>query len=128
MSYRGPQTGRARVQVDQAIIQHAGQGMVWRQFVSASSGATLAGFGPTRYYRESTITGIMGRAPMLFIVPEGQTPAGAMAQGRFLVTTREKLGREDELVWQGDVYRVESEPTPARLSNMWTVEVKRGDT
>lgn len=128
MPYRGPQTGRIPLQVEQNIIEHAGQALTWRQFVSAVSGSTLAGFGATRYYRESTITGVLGRAPIQFIVTEGQTPGGAVAQGRFLVTTREKLARDDELVWQGDTYRVESEAIPARMSNMWTVEVKRGDT
>lgn len=127
MPYRGPQTGRAVQQVDAHVIEHAGQPLLWRQFVSASSGVTVAGFSPARYFQEQTITGILGRAPVQFMVSEGQTPAGALAQGRFLVTTRERLGREDELVWRGETYRVESEAIPSRMSNMWTVEVKRGD-
>lgn len=128
MPYRGPQSARMTQQVEQTIIEYAGLPLLWRQFISASSGVSLAGFSPTRYFRESVITGVLGRAPIQFAVVEGQTPGGALAQGRFNVTTREKLGREDELIWDGDVYRVEGEAIPARMSNMWTVEVKRGDT
>lgn len=127
MPYRGPQSARMAQQMAQDVIEHAGQVMTWRAFISASGGVALAGFGATAYYRETTITGILGRAPVQFNIPDAQTPAGTLAQGRFLATTHERLGRQDELVWQGSTYRVESEAIPSRFSDMWTVEVKRGD-
>ncbi len=125
MSYRGPQPGRIRQQVDSDIFRHAGQTATWRQYVSASAGVSVAGFGGSAYYREQRITGVFGdnQTPRF---AEKQGAGGMIAAGEMMAVTREKLGKQDELTWRGVTYRVESDPTPSRLDGAWVTILKRG--
>lgn len=122
MPYRNPD--QARIQAQAAtIFQYAGQTALWRQYVSASAGVSVVGMGTTLYYREQPITALFAPLPAN---PEDQTPAGMIASDMFQVTTTQRVGRQDQLVWRGDVYRLESDPTPAPLPGMWVSQVKRG--
>lgn len=124
MAYRGVQAGRVAMNLVD-VLRQAGQTATWRQFVSASDGIAYAGLGDVRHYREQIITALFYQNYQR--QPERQTPAGMVAEGAFAVTTRERLGRNDELVWRGVTYRVESDPTPGALAGAWMTTVKRGD-
>lgn len=125
MSYRGPDKTRQRLQVAD-IFQHGGYTATWRQYVSASAGNQDAGLGDRYYYREQTITALMGlgnKRP----APERQTPIGMLTSDTVITTTREKLGRRDELVWRGNTYRIESDSVPSTIGPHWVTEIKRGE-
>lgn len=104
-------------------MHYAGQTATWRQFVSSSAGVSAAGFAATLIYREQTITALFAPLPHN---PETQTPAGMIASDTFQVTTQQAIGRQDELRWRGERYRVESDPAPATMPGFWVSTVKRG--
>lgn len=121
MSYRGPDA--TRLAREQGVhFDHAGQPVTWRQYVGTAAGVPVAGRGAVPRYRESTITALFS----VVVAPESPTPAGAFAQAQLTCATRERLGRSDELVWRGVVYRVESDPAPVPITRTWTCVVKRG--
>lgn len=126
MSYRGPKPKRIAGQAIANPLLHAGQTATWRQYVSASAGNPMLGMGDSACYRESTITGVFGSPPALLRLSQAQTPGGAVIQADFLVSTRERLGRRDELVWNGEVYRVEGDPVPSVLNGQFVSPLKRG--
>ena len=123
MAYRKPY--RKRIQQQQtAIFENAGHVVTWRKYVSASAGVPVAGLGSAPRYVERTITALF--YPME--QPEGQRAAGQVVTAEFKATTREALGRNDELVWQGAVYRVEGAATPASLPGTYVTVIKRGQS
>lgn len=122
MPYRGPDARRIQTQQNDAPFAFAGQVVTWRAYVSASAGVSVAGFGSVPSYAQRTITALFGPINQ----PEMQTPAGMVAAGMMACTTREKLGRNDELAWQGTGWRVDSDPAPARIAGTWYCTVKRG--
>lgn len=121
MTYRGPR--KQRIQQQQAaIFEHAGHVVTWRRYVSASAGVPAAGIGSAPRYVERQITALFYPLELA----EGQRAAGMIVTSEFKATTREPLGRQDELVWQGATYRVESEATPATMPGTFVSVIKRG--
>jgi hypothetical protein len=121
-----PDKRRMNIQADSTMHRYAGNTATWRAFVSATSGVPEAGIGSAVFYREQTITahfGVMLAAPRL---GESVSPVGQIAAGMFQMTTREKIGREDEIVWQGATYRIEAAPVPATMLGWWITTLKRG--
>jgi hypothetical protein len=119
-----PDKSRIQNQLSNYQYPSVGYTVTWRQWVSAVSGNDVAGFGPTDYYREQVITAFMGQ----FIPPnirQHQTLAGAIPAGAFFAITREAIGKDDLLMWQGSAYRVEGEPIHLALTQQYIVEVKR---
>jgi len=125
VSYRGPNPARMQTQVAD-ILRQVGQTAVWRQYASASDGVDAVGLGETRHYREQTITALFYQG-YTTNVRERQTPAGLLAAGEFAASTRERLARDDELIWRGVTYRVESDPMPGRVAGLWVAVLARGD-
>lgn len=123
MTYRGMQGGHLRHGVDD-ILRQVGHTAIWRQYISASDGIAYAGMGETQHYREQIVTALLYRSYTL--QPEGRRAVGAIAEGDFMVSTRERLGRQDELIWRGVTYRVESDPQPNNIG-LWTARLERGD-
>lgn len=122
MPYRSPNQPRILNQSN-TIFQYAGNTATWRQYISASAGVSVAGFGSTPFYAERTITALFAPLPH---APESQQPAGMIVSDEFQVTTKEKLQRQDELRWRGERYRVDSDPSPATLPGTYVFIVKRG--
>lgn len=122
MAYRNPNLARIQGQ-EAAIFQYAGQTATWRAYISASAGVSVAGFQPTPYYAERTITALFAPLPR---APEMQQAAGMIVSDEFQVTTQVKLQRQDELRWRGERYRVDSDPSPAALPGTYVCIVKRG--
>jgi len=133
MSYRGPNKARIQRQVVGDLMRHAGEPVVWREYISAGSdtgSAYYAGGGTTRYYREQAITGLLA-APQMgeSRFRETQMPAGQEVAGDAMITTMTALGIQDELVWRDVTYRIESDSTPERIGGrvMWRTVLRRGD-
>lgn len=122
MPYRNPNQPRILNQAA-TVFQYAGQTATWMQYASASTGVPVAGKGITPFYREQTITGLFNPLP---VSNEMQSPAGMIAATQFQATTRERIGRQDQVRWRGEVYRVESDPSPATLPGYWVATLKRG--
>jgi hypothetical protein len=104
-------------------MQYAGHSVTWNQFVSADGGDDVLGIGETLYYREMLVS-----AHMTFSANnETQAGVGQIATQTVYSTTEFKPTRRDEFVWDGVVYRVESDPQPARVGGQWTTRLTRGD-
>ncbi len=125
MPYRGPDLYRIQRQITENHFAHVGQVVTWRQYISASANAAVAGFDSTPYYREQTITAFFARGGRDGIT-EIQTPAGSTESGSYAVVTRQPLGLRDELIWKGENYRVESESVEAKIAGNYVSRVKRG--
>jgi len=124
MSYRGVQSERIQRQLAD-VVRQAGHAVTWRQWVSASNDFADLGMGATQHYREQTITALFYQSYQA--QGEYQTRGGMIAAGDFAVSTREQLGRQDELVWRGITYRIEGDPQPSHVAGMWMVALSRGE-
>lgn len=107
------------------IYTYAGVTATWKQWVSASVSVPEAGFGGEDFYRQQTITGQFGVMLNVPKVLEGAGAAGMIAAGTFQMVTREKIGRRDEIQYNGATYRVESDPVPAQMVGWWVTQIKR---
>lgn len=129
MSYRGPNNQRIANQQQANQFAHAGQTAIWRQYISASAGVSVAGFGSTPFYRQQLITALFkSTVGFTLTQPELQTPAGMTVDADFLVVTRQQMHRQDELMWRGTAWRIESDSQPSRLDGSYINVLKRGDT
>jgi len=128
MPYSGPNNARIRAQTRNANFLHAGHTATWRRWVSADVGVPALGIDASAYYTERLITALMGAAlqgdtPR---IGERQSVAGMIAEGSIEMVTREKMGRQDEVRWQDDIYRVEAESVFSPLTSTYVTVVKRG--
>lgn len=126
MGYRGPDSRRIDNQYLIDPLTHAGQTATWRAWVSASTGNPIMGIGGTDFYTERTITGVFGTPPAVMRLPETQTPGGMVSNANFTMTSREKIGRRDELLWNGELYRIEGDPVPSVINGSYISILKRG--
>ena len=132
MSYRGPNTQRITRQFE-TVQQYAGEPVIWKQYISSTSGNTtayLAGGGITRSYREQWITGLLA-SPQVGEARfrETQLAGGQVIAGDAVISTQQPLGAQDEIVWRGVSYRVEGANTPVHINGrLWyRVVLRRGD-
>lgn len=127
-TYRGPQRPRQfRQQLD--ILKYAGHTAIWRQYISATTGTQDAGLGDTLYYREQWVSALFGGGPLGSYGPavERQAALGMITSDGIQAVTRQKLGVRDELVWRGEVYRIESESVPSLMDGFYMTELARGE-
>ena len=123
MSYRGPQHNRITLQ-RREVMQHAGHTVTWKQYVSASTGSPLLGIGDTLYYRQQAIS-----AHMVYSAnTEQQVNGGQMVGQTLYAVTYQTLGIQDELVWNGDVYRIQSQSQPSKIAGQWNTRLEKGDS
>lgn len=122
--YSRPNQKRMGQQAER-IYQYAGVTATWRQYVSASAGIPEAGIGDGQYYRTQTITGQFGVMLSPPKIGEGNGAAGQIAAGLFQMVSRERIGRQDEIIYNSAYYRVESDPVPAPLAGWWVTQIKR---
>ncbi len=107
------------------IYQYAGVTAIWRQYISASAGVPEAGLGDSAFYRQQTITGQFGVMLSPPKVGEQVAAPGMIAAGMFQMVSRERIGRQDEIIYNSAYYRVESDPVPAPLAGWWVTQIKR---
>lgn len=128
MSYRGVQPQRQAAQTNE-IMKVAGFTGTWRQYISASAGVSVAGFGSAVSYREQTVTAILGSLMGNVVSPnvQRQTPMGQVSDGRLRILTQQRLSQLDEFVWRGVRYRVDADSQPSQLNGYWMSILVRGD-
>lgn len=126
MPYRNPFPTRIAMQMQSHVDTYAGQVVTWRQYVSASAGggAAWAGISNSAYYQENLITAHVTNVEL----NEEQRAAGQAIADMLQMVMPIQPGTKDELVWRGNVYRVEGEPVPASIDSRYIVTVKRGNT
>lgn len=124
MSYRFDRK-RIQQQYNANIVSAQGQTVTWRQYVSASASASHAGLGARQFYHEHQITAIVGRYG-LPDMRQRQVAGGQVVNADYQIVTQERLSRRDEVVYQGTVYRVDTEPTPVPFSDKWISRLARG--
>ena len=120
-----PDRNRINVQAEQ-IFQYAGNTATLRTYVSASAGVPEAGLGDAAYYAQRTITAQFGSNINPPRNMENVAAAGLIAAGMFQMVSRERVGRQDEIIWQGSTYRADSDPVPSVLPGWWVTILKRG--
>jgi len=122
--YRQP-TGRRNQQVAD-VMRYAGHTAVWHQFVSATTGNSVAGIGGVDYYQQNTVSAFFGQ---YFLPVESERPgaAGQIVVGRFNMVSQFRPGTADEITWDGVLYRVDSDSKPSKLAGMYLTEIQRGD-
>lgn len=124
--YSNPDRRPIQNQAADSLMRYAGQTATWSIYVSASAGIPAAYVDASACYRHQTITAIFGRG-MLGQFPEYQVAAGMQAAGMMIMTSPYKIGRQDEIKFNGAVYRVEADPMPARMVGHYSVQLKRGE-
>ena len=82
-----------------------------------------------QFYRKQLITAHFGDSnPTQRGTMERQRGAGMIMVGDVYCVTREQVGTRDFIEWNGDVYRVESEPVKSALDGQWISQLKRGQS
>lgn len=127
MSYRGVNPRLHNYQFHDNILRQAGHTALWRQWISASAGVAFAGFGSAEYYREQVITAIIGQG-VVATNTEEQRAAGMLAAGNLRITTQQRLASEDEIIWRGVRYSVETESQPSLIDGTWMATLVRRET
>lgn len=132
MPYRNPHRPLMNKQSDE-ILKYAGQTATWRQYISASAGVAVAGFGSAVSYREQTITAVFGggganMGGTVLTNLQTQRAAGQLAAGTVRVTTEERLSDRDEIIWNGIRYRVDTDSQFSPLNGYWMSMLVRGDS
>lgn len=118
----------ARTQSNDFYANHipgASQSVTWRRYVSGSTGIPEAGLYGSAYYTEKSISAYMGQY-FPANVRQQQFGGGMIPVGAFIAVTPHPLQKDDELVWNGNTFRVEGEPTRVALTQNYVVEIKRG--
>lgn len=128
MPYRNPIKPRQAAQTN-VIMQYAGFTATWRQYVSASAGVSVAGFEGGMYYREQTITALLGGNNASIVSPniQRQSPGGQLENGTLRIVTHERITGNDEIIWRGVRYRVDADSQPSQLNGYWMSMLTRGD-
>lgn len=128
MPYRGPQPQRQQFQT-QEIVKNAGFTGTWRQYISASAGVSVAGFGSAISYREQTITALLGGNMGNIVSPniQRQTPMGQLSDGTLRIMTQQRLSDKDEFIWGGVRYRIDANSQPSVLNGYYLSSLVRGD-
>jgi hypothetical protein len=125
--YRGPIFDRIRHQFEDGPLTFHGHTVTLKRFVSSSAVASLAGLAPTAYYSTQYITALVRPLPGMLTQVEHQTPAGQIAAGQYQLTTREQIGRDDYIIWQGDTFRVNGPSVQTFLHSGYVTVIQRGD-
>lgn len=122
MPYRGPNPTRMLNQ-SRDPFQHAGQTATLRSFVSAWTGNPALGLGGGSGYLSRTITALFREAALI----QAETPSigGLIASNAVQMTTRERVTRNDAIVWRGVVHRLESDPVREHIFGAWVAQIKR---
>jgi hypothetical protein len=120
--YRGFNPTRAFNQT-RDIFQGAGQTATLKTFVSAWTGNPALGLGGGSGYQSRTITALFREAAL--IQAENPTVGGLVASNMVQMTTKERVTRNDQIVWRGVVHRLDSDPVREGIWGAWVAQIKR---
>lgn len=124
MPYRGFNPTRAFNQT-RDIFANAGQTATLKTFVSAWTGNAGLGLGGGSGYQSRTITAMFREAALI----QAETPSigGLIASNTVQMTTRERVTRNDQIIWRGIVHRLESDPVREGVPGAWVAQIKRSE-
>lgn len=108
------------------FAQHIGETATWWKYVSASAGNPVYGIGDEPCYVQRIVTGLFEAVTFQEIgAAGGQLVAGDMNATLFDC----QPSKQDEIVWSGTTYRVESDVTPQSIvgRKSWRMLLRRGD-
>jgi len=130
MSYFKPSRPLYHAQTDN-ILQYAGQTATWHQYVSATTGVPAAGIGGQSYYVDSVITAVFGGGGVGGGVVGAnltrQLALGQLEAGQVRISTHQPLSKEDEVIWNGIRYRVDTDSQFSPLNGFYMSILTRGD-
>lgn len=95
----------------QQVFDVAGETVVWRKLVGFAEGKPEYGVGGEKQYSEKPIR-------LLFFLPNlphRSQEGGFSLTGETRVYCQEEISNEDELFWNGKVWRVASNPVPVSI-------------
>lgn len=129
MPYRNPNPARIAAQTN-TVMQYAGFTGTWRQYISASAGVSVAGFGSAVSYREQTITALLGSIMGNVVTPntQRQTTMGQVGDGVLRIHTQQQMSERDEFIWRGTRYRIDANSQPSQLDGYWLSTITKGDS
>jgi len=133
MTYHGPDSARMLHQFTD-LQGYVGQTVIWREWLTASASSTsayLAGAGKVDSWREQHITALIA-SPGQGVPPsfrEAMAPGGQIMAGDMVLSTRQRLGTQDQVVWGGVTYRIEGDSQESRARGIlwYRTYVRRGD-
>lgn len=96
------------------IVNIAGQPIVLRKYIGRQAGNPALGIQDQLTYRHINTVALL-RAPD---IREIQDRGGQWLQGRIHCQIQEQIDKQDEVIWQGFLYRVDSEPTPVSIGSV----------
>lgn len=133
MPYRNPDIFRNRQQTE-IIHRYAGQTAVWRQYISANpptGDGVAAGFGVVTNYREQVVTGVFGGGDagggVMSTNQQEARAAGTIAGGMVRMVSNVQMHDQDEVIWQGITYRVDTDSQPAIMAGSWQAILTRAE-
>lgn len=133
MPYRGVQQHRQHLQTTD-IMRQVGFTATWRQYISASAGVSVAGFGGASSYREQVVTAILGglAAPgkvggTVGVNMQRQAAGGQLTDGNLSIVTNVQMGDKDEFIWRNVRYRVDANSQPSIMNGFWMTVINRGN-
>lgn len=123
--YIDPSKRRMNAQTRDHHFQFAGQTANWLAYVSAVTGNRMMGYPDTLYYRESVITGMFYYG-LVRANAQQQYAGGTYPEGAVMMTTRERLSDNDEVIYNGARYRVDANSQPSEMNGYWMTLLRRG--
>lgn len=126
-SYIAPNKLRMNAQMRDNIMPFAGQTATWKQWISASSGVAVAGYGQVNHFRSQTITALFN-AGMVAANTENQVAGGQLPSGMLQMTSRERVGFRDEILYNGFRYRIDADAQPSVMNGYYMTMIRRSLT
>jgi hypothetical protein len=128
-TFSQPNTAKMAAQQRDNMLRFAGETATLWAYISASAGASVAGYGDTVHSAGRTITAHFDVARgFLPNVAQHMTPGGMIPAGEFLMQSEYKPGVNDIIEHRGVKYKVEGEAWHEPLTNSWVATVKRAGT
>ena len=118
-----PDYGRMQRQ-QRSITEFAGETAQWRAYVSASAGTPVAGVGNEPQFIVRTITALFAQPK----ADEQTVAGGEFLAGDMMASLPHQPHANDEILWRGNVYRVQGHPIPQRIlgNNVWRTHLRIG--
>jgi hypothetical protein len=124
--YSGPDHRRMSANMKN-IETEAGHLMTLKRFVSGATGVVAAGYGVELYYSYATITALIKSIPDKPEMMETFKPGGMVAAGQYRISTNVPVYREDEMIWNGISFFVNSDPIIDAYTNRYVFLIRRSE-
>lgn len=129
-SFSQPNTARMAALMHDNMMTFAGETATLWAYISAGGGIPVAGFGATAFSAGRTITAQFYVARRFMPnIAQHMSPGGMIPAGEFLMNSEYKPTVNDAVEYQGELYKVESEPfREPMIKNTWVANLTRVGT